>query len=329
MKVFLKILGVVAALVAIRWVIGTTDLKAEFRTADPSGMTIAFFLYGVGVALSSYRWTRLLEVQGVVFSTIQAIRLTMIGVFFNVVVPGGVGGDAIKMYYVRQAAAGDKTPEALLTVLVDRIIGLLGLFVVAILAVIVNWDFLMQASEGIRLTVVSVFSIAVIGFACVALAMFNDYLLKIPPLRLILEAIAHRGPHKIVALVKRIVKALVLYRQHFPNVMVCLLISVVIHSLTALTLYCIGLSVHAAVLQLKDYFLATQIANTISAVPITPGGLGGRDAILKLFFTAAGEGQKSAVIPIMNSMLMVLWSLIGGVVFFLEGRDRGVQNTNA
>jgi uncharacterized protein (TIRG00374 family) len=294
------------------------NLRQEFRDCDPSSLILAFFLYGLGIAAGAYRWARLLDVQGVFLSGWQAIRLSMIGVFFNVIGPGGVGGDAAKMVYVKERA-GPRDAEAILSILVDRIVGLLGLFIVAISAVIVNWDFLQNAPPNISGMVGGVFACALAGYAAVGLALYHDRLLKVPHLNALANSLSRRLPQKLVEIIGKVGFALVLYRRHPGLIAKALGISVLIHCCTALAVFCISLSFHAAVLQLRTCFLAIQMANVISAIPIFPGGLGGRDVVLSMFFQAAGEGPKSGVIPTVLSMLVILWSLIGGVIFTFAG----------
>jgi len=60
----------------------------------------ALALYGFVVGITVRRWQMLLAVQGVHISFPQAARLTMIGVFFNLAIPGAVSGDLVKMGYI-------------------------------------------------------------------------------------------------------------------------------------------------------------------------------------------------------------------------------------
>ena len=76
----------------------------------------------------------------------------MIGSLFNAVIPGAVGGDIVKGYYVCRRATA-KTPEALTTILIDRVVGLLGLLLLAAIAGL--WNFTVasgnRALEGLCL----------------------------------------------------------------------------------------------------------------------------------------------------------------------------------
>ena len=70
-------------------------LKGEFLIA---GLSVCF----IGIFINNYRWYLLLRSQGFSTTVPQTLALTFIGLFFNLAMPGGVGGDLIKGYYVVQ-----------------------------------------------------------------------------------------------------------------------------------------------------------------------------------------------------------------------------------
>lgn len=303
---------------AINWVLSQAgaNLTQEFLSCKYRWLLAAVVLTVVGTALSSYRWCSLLALQEVHLRQWDAFRLTMIGVFFNLVGLGGVGGDVLKMVYVRQHA-GARAPEAVLSILVDRILGLLGLFLVAMIALPFVWEELSQANNFVQRTVGFVVLIAVAGGGGVALVLGRDLWLPLT----IKDAIRNWGkrfPPKLVTVIARVVRSLDLYRNQLPQLAKALAISACIHTTATIAIYCIGLAFRIDSLSLRHYFLSVQVANTISAVPITPGGLGSRDLVLLEFFKAMGADPRAALVPPIFSCLLVLWSLVGGLFFLTE-----------
>jgi hypothetical protein len=61
----------------------------------------------------------------------QALSWTMIGSFFDLAMPLSNGGDLVKAYYVARNAGKGRRSLAVLSVLLDRVIGLLALFIFA------------------------------------------------------------------------------------------------------------------------------------------------------------------------------------------------------
>ena len=90
----------------------------------------------------SYRFKVILSSQGFEVPFQQALRWTMIGSFFDLAMPSSNGGDFIKAgYVVGHVGAGLRT-RAVMAVAFDRVIGLLGLFLLANVVSIIGWDLL-------------------------------------------------------------------------------------------------------------------------------------------------------------------------------------------
>lgn len=312
------VLGLALAASAIHWVLSRSgaNLTEEFRHCRWHWMGLTLLLTALGTVLSSYRWSTLLALQQVYVSQWQAIRLTMIGVFFNLFGFGGVGGDLLKMVYVRKHA-GPRHAEAVLSILVDRILGLLGLFVVALLSLPFVWTELQQASGNIQGLVAFVVLVAVAGGSAVALVLSRDFWLPLA-LKNGIRSWAGRFPLKLVKMVGRVVRSLDLYRTQPAELLKALAISAFIHTLATVSVMSIGQAFRVEGLAPRNYFIGVQVANTVSAIPITPGGLGSRDIVLSEFFKAAGADSRADLIPPVQSFVLVFWSLLGGLIFITD-----------
>src|SRR5438270_1933004 len=89
------------------------------------------------IAVTAWRWSLLLRAQGFCIGPGQAVRLNLIGCLFNMVIPGSVGGDVMKAYYITRDVTGRKA-EAVATIVLDRVVGLLGLLMLAGLVALWN-----------------------------------------------------------------------------------------------------------------------------------------------------------------------------------------------
>jgi uncharacterized membrane protein YbhN (UPF0104 family) len=85
-------------------------------------------------------------VQGIYLGWIRLFTLMMIGIFFNFFVPGGTGGDVVKVFYLLKETPG-RGAQAFLSVLVDRIIGLLSIILIAGVVLTLRWNWLMSSPE--------------------------------------------------------------------------------------------------------------------------------------------------------------------------------------
>ena len=93
---------------------------------------------GLVELIGGIRWQYLLYVQDIRLPWWRVLALMIIGVFFNVVAPGGTGGDLVKTFYLMKETPGKRT-LALLSVIMDRILGLLSVVILAAIFITVRW----------------------------------------------------------------------------------------------------------------------------------------------------------------------------------------------
>ncbi|QEL16037.1 lysylphosphatidylglycerol synthase transmembrane domain-containing protein [Limnoglobus roseus] len=96
------------------------------QTPDYSLLALMFLFTGVTISCQILRWYLLVRALDLPFTVRNAFRLGMIGYFYNTLLPGSVGGDAIKMVFIARANPG-RWASAAATVVVDRLMGLFGL----------------------------------------------------------------------------------------------------------------------------------------------------------------------------------------------------------
>lgn len=94
----------------------------------------AFLLTLPPCLIVSYRFKLILLSQGVNVPFWLALRWTMVGYFFDLVMPSSNGGDIVKAGYVVDYVGAGLRSRAIMAVGFDRVIGLLGLFFLAFTA---------------------------------------------------------------------------------------------------------------------------------------------------------------------------------------------------
>ena len=116
----------------------------------------AFALMLPPFAIVSYRFQLILRGQRINVPMASAVRWTMIGSLFDLVMPSSNGGDVIKAgYVVHHVGAGTRT-RAVTAVAIDRVLGLLGLFLLASIVSALNWRVVLALPGGLFLLVTSV-----------------------------------------------------------------------------------------------------------------------------------------------------------------------------
>src|SRR5947209_7700516 len=89
-------------------------------------LLLATIICIASVLLTFVRWYILVRAQDLPFTPAAALRLGLVGYFFNTFLPGSVGGDLVKATYI--ARAQSRRTVAVATVILDRAVGLCGLF---------------------------------------------------------------------------------------------------------------------------------------------------------------------------------------------------------
>lgn len=91
----------------------------------PEYWFLANLVWLASLLLTFYRWRGLVRAADLPFTMIDAVRLGLVGNFFNCFMPGSVGGDVIKAAFI--AREQDRRTRAIATVIMDRFLGLWAL----------------------------------------------------------------------------------------------------------------------------------------------------------------------------------------------------------
>jgi uncharacterized protein (TIRG00374 family) len=296
---------------------GGNPWMAIYHAKMPFLLTV-LLLHGVVICTASYRWSLLLRVQGITLPLRNVIRLTMIGLFFNLALPGAVSGDLVKMSLIMKHSR-DKKQEAILTILLDRALGLFGLFLLASLMVLLSLPFLMQLDQQYRPVKIASYVVglgSVAGILGMGLIETRRIVARFSVTSNVVNFVAKKLPRGIVSCLERLVSGLELYRQNRSTILSAITLSVIVHLCLALNLFFIGVSIGEDILGLRHYFLASPVANAVAAIPITPGGIGTRDATIAMFFSVMGASpQKAGVVPVIMTFVILFWGLLGGITY--------------
>lgn len=114
-------------------------------------LILALLLMLPPYAIVSYRFWIVLRNQGIEVPGRRALRWTMIGSFFDVVMPSNSGGDVVKAAYVVREVGPGRRVKAVMAVAFDRVLGLLGLFLLAGIACMIGWRTVSTLPEAPRL----------------------------------------------------------------------------------------------------------------------------------------------------------------------------------
>jgi uncharacterized protein (TIRG00374 family) len=276
---YLLAFGVLAWVVHQNWLPGSPNGLAhvwqkhvvEGQSVHTGFLLAALLAYAAAQLLTILRWYVLVRAQGLPFRLTDALRLGLIGVFFNNVLPSSVGGDVIKAAFLGREQ--NRRTVAVATVLMDRLIALWGLFWFVALLGGVFW--LAGGLDNLQ-------SKMIVAVAAVTVAVSAVVWLLVGLLP------AHRV-ERFAGKLRRLPKlgnqaavfwqAVWVYRCRQRSVALALLISwvgfvnfVLAYYFSVRTLWDSGNG--AAIPTLAQHFLLVPIGLVIMAMPLFPGGAG-------------------------------------------------------
>lgn len=263
-------------------------IMSEISPLSFAGATCIFMLM---VLLCSLRWGLLLPEH---FSQRRLFPLYMIGAFFNIFLPGLVGGDVVKVYYLYRET--QKGAHALASVFMDRYLGYTGLMALGLLA----YPFGFRAFDGTWIT--PVLPGIVVMFIVTSLILF----------------LARPGGR--FAFISKLHDYLHSYWKNRPVLLKAIGVSLLVHILSSISVWLIsrGLGVH---IPLTTFFVFVPVIATLAALPISISGIGIREAAFVLLLGTQGISPESATAISLAWFLAYAAGGLPGIVFYL--RERG------
>lgn len=261
---------------------GIENILSHFREMDPRFFILSSLVYLFTLFLGALRWGLLLRgghPRGRLFS------LTLIGSFFNNLLPGSVGGDAVKIYYLyRDTQQGGKS---IASVFMDRYVGFVGLLCIGLISGLAAFRDL----KAIHMQWIT--PLLFVGFLAGSFVVFGMRIGR----RFTAVAHFHDYFHDIIR-DRRVLGA-------------TFALSLVIQVLSILEIYIIalGLGQHPS---FSALFVFVPIIFTVTMVPISISGLGVRESAFVLLFGLTGiTAQASTTISFLWFLSIAAPSLLG------------------
>jgi len=132
-KVIKVVIKVFLTLIALYWVFSKVDFKdvqTLILNANPLYLFLALLFFNFSKIVSSYRLNLYFKHISVQISELYALKLYYIGMFYNLFLPGGIGGDGYKIYLL-QKEHEVKVKTLITATLLDRLSGLVPLLFLA------------------------------------------------------------------------------------------------------------------------------------------------------------------------------------------------------
>lgn len=257
----------------LTWIIWTTDWKEVLFYLK--GINVWFLVSYVAVLflgfwISSYKWQLLARHKKIDLSHFTFFKLYFVGTFINNFMPSFIAGDAYKAYAIGKK---DEYAQAASSVMMDRITGLIGATLLAILFSLLNIKHVLSNKALVIVNIVLLFSFAI------------D--LSMPHIRKILflrKLVLRFAPQKVADFLRELYSYgrdhHILAKSIFYSVIFSLIGVALLNYLLFLAL---GISINPL-----DYLSVVFLIAIVSSIPISINNIGIKEWAYITFFGAFG-----------------------------------------
>ncbi|GAC1467658.1 MAG: hypothetical protein NVSMB9_09500 [Isosphaeraceae bacterium] len=272
---------------------------------------LALLVYLMGTSLSFLRWYILVRVIEPRFRFGSALLLGFIGNVFNLVIPGAVGGDVIKAAYLVRMDIN--RTQAVASMVIDRIVGLLGLFLLAGGAGIAAWRMNPPPSPQVRLLIMIVWGAVIAGFLLLTAIFAQTLTRSFPSLT--------RGERRFSKILRELMVMSTTYRRRLDVVAACLGISVAIHFAMVIGFYGVSRAIlPSGVPSFGQHLLMVPLTLFTTAVPLPFGALGLSEQVSDQLFRLVHHPE-GALAMLGFRVLMYSGGLISAGVYLVNFRQ--------
>lgn len=266
------------------------EVISKLKDIDKLLFFAGFLTYMSTIFIAAKRWSLFLP-DHLRYS--RLVSLYFVGSFFNTFMPGLVGGDAFKAYYLYRDRC--EMGPSLASLFIDRYMGLTALALLGIIAFIGGHSYL---SETPIFWAVPIFFG---GFLVASLIFWN----------------VNWGRIRFLSSFH---KPLMAYKKNKGIIFKGLFLGLIIQTLGIISFYFVSVSIGFD-LKIIYFFLFIPIITAATVVPISFAGTGIREAGFVMLFSQVGLSQVDAIsLSLLVFLNMVLVRMVGGIEFLRLGK---------
>lgn len=282
-------------------------LLTTIRMVNIFLVVVAFVAVQIAHVFAAARWKLLCKKASIML----LLKMVFVSRLYTTILPGQLFGEAAKVFHVRRSNPNISTQEITASVLVDKIVGLVGLLLVGIYGAFSSK--ILPSDELAVWFAICVFALGV----CLALPALPVVSRLI---NLMLNAIAKRS-EKARLITSKLRLLLISWQSHMktPLALVCsVLIGVAVQAGLAASMYYLACAVFVQV-PFADWCWIFAILSVVLILPISFAGLGVRETTLVGFLAIFFVSLELALsISLLALLIQIVDALIGGAILLLD-----------
>lgn len=281
-------------------------LESAQLVSDISPLPLAAALVCVFTAnaLLVLRWKVVLAACGFTFPFLRLAAVNFVGIFFSNFLPGSVGGDIVKVFYI---VAPRKSGHVLSATILSRIAGMLAVFLLGLAAMaLVSPVFRTQPWW-------TTVGMALVGAALALVAVLTPSIDRLIPGLLK----AARFPEKWVALAEDLLVPIQMWRRQRAPVAFTMVLAIAYQVIGPMLILYFCARALGITFALGDVAMISAIANVAFALPISVNGLGVAEGVyIYLFVMLEVSPERALLLALLYRVVCTTQALVGGVVYF-------------
>jgi glycosyltransferase 2 family protein len=301
-------LGITVGVTAyVLWQAGLTEALRTLAGADWRLVLLAALSALVSMTINVKRWQVMLHGQGGEASLPTLIRLYLIAMFFNNILPSRFAGDVVRAYGA-SIRLTTKTRSAA-AVIMDRLVGAISVLLLGVIAMVVSPSVIpWQLSQTL-----------VLGLA-VGLTVVGLLVVRTPLQGTMRGLLGLAGRLPVVGrfLGKRVnaaADAVLAYSGKPGLIAWALVVSMLANGLSIMNIYLYALAVGANV-SLANAAVVAPVVLAVGLLPISLNGLGTIELTFVLLLGLMGvEPELALAVALLRRLVLLGQSLIGGVLY--------------
>jgi len=309
-KLIISIIKCFIASGLIIWLVGSDRLDFSVLVSAPLSINHLFglLLLFVNLLVQIVRWWWLLRIQRLHFTFWEATKLSWVGHFFSLALPGSAGGELARAYYVSRGAPKAKL-AGFSTVLLDRFLGLNAILWLGSLSILF-FTFYNELNS----------TIIQIGGLVILLAISSSALFLFLWFRytryLVLIFVPERFQEPLAVVLDS-------YLSHGKDLLACFALSI-LAGLLLMGAFLMAVQITGVSISLLSLLLIGPLVIVANSLPITPGGIGVAETTASLLFAQFGV-EKGAIIMLIVRLGLLLLRLPGGLIYMLSTKTRTIK----
>ncbi len=269
-------------------------------------LVISIMLAMIIKLIQSLRWGFVLREKKAIFNSFTLFSFCMIAGFFNLFLPSVIGGDALRIAYIKNNNLS--LLSAANTVLFERLVGLYALFIMSAVAIVLGWNIVVAE---IRITAMTISTIGILLMTLVF--FFYDKFLDF------VESISIKYSNRITLNIHSFFKSLDFSIYSNKIFGICFCMTVFMYILGVGVIIMIGNALGLEEISISYYLIIIPIINIITLIPISLGGFGVREGLYVLFLTPLGISiEQSTLLSLLSFSPFIFVGLLGGLFYLFD-----------